>query len=103
MISNVAAHVRDLVHAFRVLLHEVDFVRVSAVDRLNLLANIVTLRVVVLVVSHRSDVARRLCVRVGRENLRESVTHLELAVERSVEGRLSWVETAVLAGTLDGR
>ena len=93
-------HVLNLQHAFRVLFHEVHFVGVSAIDWLHFITHIVTLGVVVLVMSHWRNVARGLSMRVWWEDLREGVTHLQLAVKCSVHGSLSRVKTAVLTGSL---
>ena len=95
-----AAHVLNLQHALRVLFHEVHFVSVSTVDRLHLIAHIITLRVVVLVVSHGGNVAGGFGVRVRWEDLGEGVTHFQLAVECSVHGSLERVQAAVLTSTL---
>lgn len=99
--SSRAAHVRDLEHALSILLHEINFVRVTAINRLHLVADIITLRVVVLIMGRGGNVASGLSVTVRGEDLRERVAHLQLAVERSVEGRLLRIKTAILASALD--
>ena len=74
--SAIALHVRNFQHRLRVLLHEVNLVGVRTIDVLHLLAQVILARVEVLRVCRRWNVSRGCPVRVGRENLREGVTHL---------------------------
>ena len=97
--SPVGAHVLDFEHRLGVLLHEVHLVRVPSVDILHLVAQIVLAWVKVLRVRVRGDVGCGVAMGVSWENLGESVSHLQLSVERSVKVSLHGVETAVLSGT----
>ena len=103
IVSSVSAHVLNFEHRLSVFLHEVHLVSILSVDILHLFAQVVLARIKVLRVRVRWNVGRGVAMRVGRENLCEGVTHLQLPVERSVKVSLHGVETAVLPGTLCSR
>lgn len=66
--------------------------RVSPIDVLHFAAQVVALRVVVVVVGSRCNVASVFTVCVAWENLGECVAHLELAIESPIESRLHRVK-----------
>ena len=51
----------------------------------------------------RCLIASRVAMSVRRENLRECVTHLQLAIDCSVHEGLTWVKTSILAGAFGAR
>ena len=101
--SPVGAHVLDFEHRLGVLLHEIHLVRVPSVDILHLVAQVILAWVKVLRVRVRRDIGRGVAMGVSWENLRESVSHLQLSVERSVKVSLHGVQTAVLTSSYCGR
>ena len=96
-----SAHVLNLEHALSVDLHLVHLVSESSVNGVGRVSKVVRLWILVQSVRVRWLVTSGLCVAVQWENVRECVTHFQLAVESSVEFGVH-IQTAIFLGSLGG-
>ena len=86
-----------------VFLHEVNLVRVLSVNILHLATEIVLLRIEVRGVCGRGINAYcAFAMVVGWENLREGISHSQLAIECSAEEGLSRIQTSISHRMLGG-
>ena len=83
-----------------VVLHEILLQCVLSIYKVNGATEIVLLRVVMSSLRIRWLRNCRLTVSVAWEDLRESVAHLQFAIERAIEEGLVRVETAILQSSL---
>ena len=98
--SVASSHACDLQHRLVVVFHEVFLVSVLPVDVWHRVAQIILPRIEVGGVRVGGNRDRGLSMAVGWEDLREGVSHSQLAIESIAEEGLSRVETAICESML---